>query len=389
MASAVACLAVLTLWVSVATVRSASGIKNHSALSAILPAVAPTPQTPAEPTLEVVIRRAGEYVAGYGEKSSLIVARETYTQHVTSDITTFAPRKLTAEFAIVKASGTIGWIGFRDVIGVDGKRITDREDRLLRLLSNPRGDASEAARISNESARFNIGPISRNFNVPTTVLFFFHPSRLSRFVFTKKGTRTISGVMTWEIGFKEVARPTLVMTRKQKDVPCEGTLWVVPSDGTIVRTRVQLRGFADAAAVRRVAVPDLPGPDVPRPAAPPPPPPASTQTPPDKTGGQAGTTSQAAPPPPPAQPPPPRPQPSRPQSSIRTELVQVESLADIEVDYLRDAGTGLWLPAKMSELYEGPMGRSGQAPVAGRATAVATYSDFRQFQTSAKIIAPK
>ena len=33
----------------------------------------------------------------------------------------------------------------------------------------------EARRLSDESARFNIGPIVRNFNVPTAALFFFRP----------------------------------------------------------------------------------------------------------------------------------------------------------------------------------------------------------------------
>ena len=71
-------------------------------------------------------------------------------------------------------------------------------------------------------------------------------------------------------------------------------------------------------------------------------------------------------------------------------MVRVESLADIEVDYQRDPAAGLWLPVKMSELYEGPMGASGQeTPVAGRATTVARYSDFKRFQTSARILTPK
>jgi len=333
----------------------------------------------------------GEYVARYGEKTAVIVARETYSQHVTSEVMGFAPRKLTAEFAIVKAGGAVGWIGFRDVIDVDGKRVTDREDRLVRLLSDPRRDTSEAMRISNESARFNIGPVSRNFNVPTTVLFFFHPSRLSRFEFTRKGAPIVDGSVAWEIHFKEVARPTLVMTRTQKDVPCEGTVWVVPSDGTIVRTRVQLRGFADAVAIRRVAVPGLS--EVP--PQPPPPPQPPVQPPPPAATGQAGTTSQGtptktAPTPPPLQPDPlPLPQGQVP-TSMKTEMVRVESLADIEVDYRCDAVSGLWLPARMSELYEGPMAVAGQrTPVAGRATTAATYSDFRRFETSARVVVAK
>lgn len=35
------------------------------------------------------------------------------------------------------------------------------------------------------------------------------------------------------------------MKRDGTDVPCEGTVWVVPDDGTVVRTRLRLRKFAD------------------------------------------------------------------------------------------------------------------------------------------------
>ena len=324
--------------------RLRSGIPLLVLLLVLLPIAYARAQAPsAPPTLAAVIERMGAYVAAYGEKSALIVAREVYSQQVTSDRRGSKTRKLTADFAIVKADGDVGWIGFRDVIEVDGQRIVDRQDRLLTLLSDPRADTDEATRICDESARFNVGPVSRNFNVPTTVLFFFHPARLSRFQFTKKGTTTIDGVAAWEIEFKEVGRPTLIMTRRGRDVPANGAVWVVPSDGTIVRTRVQLKGFADAQAMRTLA-------------------------------GE-------------------------------TELVRVESRADIEVDYRPDAGTGLWLPSRMSERYEGPMGYTREAapigttgnvtfantatPVAGSAVTVATYSGFRQFQTSARYVGPK
>ncbi len=123
------------------------------------------------------------------------MAEEKYTQRVTTENDLpLRPRELTAEFALVKVAGGIGWVGFRDVVEVNGKVIVDRKDRLMRLLSDPSGDTAEARRISDESSRFNVGPISRNFNVPTTVLFFFHRDNLPRFSFTRKGTKSVDGV---------------------------------------------------------------------------------------------------------------------------------------------------------------------------------------------------
>ena len=244
---------------------------------------------PGAVTLEQVPQRMGEYVEAYGDRTALIVATEKYTQRVsTEDGSNFPPRQMLAEFAIVKVAGPLGWIGFRDIVEVNGEKLTDRRDRLLNLLSAANGDASEARRISNESARFNIGPISRNFNVPTATLFFFHPSNLARFSFKAKGTKKIHGVDAWVLEFKETRHPSMVMTRAGKDVPCEGSLWVSPTDGTIVRTVVTFRGFADEKVLQGVrekgsqtAAPSSPtqSPAVPAVSQPS----SSTQTPPQQT----------------------------------------------------------------------------------------------------------
>ena len=303
-------------------------------------------QKAAEPSLDDVLTKMGAYVAGYGEKASVIVATEKYTQSVMwSDAAPMRPLQLEAEFAIVRVSGG-DWTGFRDVVSFEGKPVHDRRHRLIALLTDTNGDASEVTRIANESARFNIGPISRNFNVPTTALFFFKPGNHARFTFERKGTRKIEDVQTWEIAFKETRRPTLVMTRSGLDVPIEGSLWINPQDGTVVRTRLKMRNFADENA----AAPDLAVPQ---------------QTPAENPNVPRGAG------------PPPRP------STIT--ITRIETLADIEVTYRRPDGMSLWLPFTMVELYEGPI-RIKAKSIPGRATTHARYSDFKQFNTSIKIV---
>jgi hypothetical protein len=330
------------------------------------------------PTLDEVVAHMARYVAGYGEQASLIVAVEKYDQNASAQSMTLRQRRLTAEFAIVRAEGAVGWVGFRDVIEVDGKKVTDRPDRLRQLFMEPSFNPAAVVAISNESARYNFGPAIRNFNVPTTTLFFFHPANVGRFKFTSKGTRKFGSVEAWEIGFVEIRRPTLIMKRDGTDVPCEGTVWVAPDDGTVLRTRLQLRHFADQTVTRAVAVLAGPEPPDPLPQSPPAPP-----SPPPATGGSGATT---APPPPP--PPPPRPTPRA--SGTSTEQVLLESLADIDVTYDRDVRLGLWLPSKMTEVYEVPFTLSaGGTPSLGRMVTEAKYSDFKQFQTSAKITFPK
>jgi hypothetical protein len=292
------------------------------------------------------MERVGAYVAGYGEKASVVVSTEKYTQSVMwADSAPMRPLQLEAEFAIVRVTGG-GWTGYRDVVSLDGKPVHDRRNRLMELLTDTNGDVSELTRIANESARFNIGPVSRNFNVPTATLFFFRPQNHARFAFERKGARKIDDVATWEVTFNETQRPTMVMTRAGVDVPIEGSLWVNPLDGTVIRTRLKLRNFADDTAV----APDM--------AAPP-------QAPPEDPRAPRG--ARAAP---------------RPST---ISIGRIESSADIDVTYRKPDGMTLWLPFTMVELYEGPI-RIKAKSMPGRSTTNAKYSDFKTFDTSIKIV---
>jgi hypothetical protein len=365
------------------------------------PCAARAQQPQSDPALDHIVRKMANYVAAYGARTSVIVAVEKYTQQVEIEGRRVRPRNLVAEFAIVKVAGQVGWTGFRDVVQVDGKSVADRQDRLLSLLTGQAGGEGELRRMADESARYNVGAVARNFNVPTTALFFFHPEHVGRFSFRRTGTKTIDGVMTWVLDFKETRRPTLVMKRNGTDVPCEGTVWVVPDDGTVVRTRLRLRNFAnlmtmtgvDDSPADRVRwqeyVIPTPPPQTPAPQTPPPQT-SSPQTPPPTSPGQpstgTGTTNtqpQQVTQPSPAD----RRMPEMPD--VFPDIHELESLADIDVTYRREAVSGMWLPAKMTEVYEGPIPRGTGAPVTGRTVGLARYSDFRRFETSVRIVVPR
>src|SRR5262245_32804640 len=214
--------------------------------------------TAQEPSANDLMAKVGAYAASYGEKASVVVATEPYTQTLSIVGQQEMPRpvKLVAEFAIVRLQGG-GWTGFRDVISFNEQPVSDRKDRLVSLLTSESASLSEATRIANESSRYNIGAISRNFNTPTTALFFFLPANLDRFAFTKKGNKTIDGVKTIEIAYKETKLPTLVTTRAGKNVPLEGSLFVM-EDGTVIRTQMRMERFADTEAAPSQMTPPRP-----------------------------------------------------------------------------------------------------------------------------------
>jgi hypothetical protein len=197
----------------------------------------------AQPSLSVkdVMKRVERYVASYGEKASIVVCTERYEQTALGSGASERQRTLVSDLGFVHADAIRGWLGFRDVIEVDGHPIGDREDRLADVLMASQGRYDEARRLSDESARFNLGAIERNFNIPTAALFYFLPDNHDRFKFTAK---TVAPDGTWEIAFREIETPTLIRTPDGDSIKSAGTIWVRPEDGVIVRTRLEVDTIA-------------------------------------------------------------------------------------------------------------------------------------------------
>jgi VWFA-related protein len=390
---------------------SVSAMPDRTGLSTAPPATVST-----DPEVRALVGRMASYVSRYGEAASFYVASEKYDQRFeTQEGRMLRPRRLVSEFALVRADSRVGWVGYRDVVEVDGQQIVDRKDRLQTTLTGASGGPqSEVDRIVAESARFNIGPVSRNFNTPTTVLQFFHPTRVGRFSFKSRGAKTIDGQRLAQLDFVETARPTLMGKRDGTDVPCGGSVWVIPEDGTVVRTRIRLRNFADAVRGARSDDPERMGPNMPRapePSGPtvvsaPPPQPSSAPSGGGTTGSGGGsgtgagsgggsggtgtggggsnvTTTSGDPGPG---------RYSARQSDVEDamkSLEVLESSADVEVTFRRDPQFDAWLPWKMSEHYEGAIPRGTRAPMLGTATGIAEYTNYRRFQTTAKVVEPK
>lgn len=119
-------------------------------------------------TVEDLVARAGRYIAAYAAQAAMVIGIEHYAQWMTSpDFGRAISSQLVSEFALLRVKDD--WLGFRDVYQVDGRAVGDRQDRLLKLLlDRTPGGIDQGRRIADESARYNLGAIQRNFNVPTT-----------------------------------------------------------------------------------------------------------------------------------------------------------------------------------------------------------------------------
>jgi len=229
-------------------------------MSMVLTAAAVLAAPPAgaqEPSIAAVLERAGEYVTNFQRQLSGVVAEETYVQDVREPLPSGtgprAPmrggpthRELKSDLLLVKPAKADRWIQFRDVFEVDGKPIRDRSERLMKLFIEPTtATADQAEQIVTESARYNIGNVMRNINVPVFALLILDPRTRDHFKFSRAGGAAPSIGRdlavpdgTWVVHYEETGRGTLITTAFGRDLPSRGRFWIDPSTGRVLMSEL-------------------------------------------------------------------------------------------------------------------------------------------------------
>ena len=152
--------------------------------------------------------------------------------------------------------GAPHWLGFREVLTVDGKAAGDSASRLGQLFARPSPKALvQARRLALESSRYNIGPIVRTINDPAFALELLDPRNRERMRFSKVGEAKIGSTAVWIIRFEEISRPTITKTRDGLDQPAEGRVWVEPLAGQLLRSEIIMKaGLAAGNFISRIGV---------------------------------------------------------------------------------------------------------------------------------------
>ena len=204
------------------------------------------------PPLQTILERVTDYVVRYENTLQGIVAEEHYTQDSDkSDRPFVTHRELKSDLLLVRSEGSnFGYVQFRDVFEVDGDAVRDRGDRLSRLFLNPSmTERRQATEIMNESARYNIGTVERNINVPLIGLMLLDPRYRSHFKYSvsteHKGTprgmpKSPAFALpadTWEIEYEEVRTPT-VIRGDDEDAKSRCRAWVDPATGRVLLTEL-------------------------------------------------------------------------------------------------------------------------------------------------------
>jgi hypothetical protein len=282
-------------------------VKAHGA--AARPA-ASTPEAPDGIPLDTLLARAQQYVADYQTQFATVIGEERYRQdfseerRIDSQVgvrVIKASRSMRSELSLAWFADVPGWFGFRDVIEVDGKPVKDRDRRMARLfLEKPTGKLLKQA--LQEAARYNLGTIRRNFNVPMVTLQFLDKDLSPRFRFEDAGRGRAGDREAHIVKFHEIVRPSIVLA-DEADALAVGRYWIEPDTGRI----------------------------------------------------------------------------------LKTELVIGDSNGDIRIStwYRPDDRLGIWVPAKMTERYD------YIKRLYDSIQCEASYTNFRRFETGARIIVPK
>lgn len=152
----------------------------------------------------------------------------------------------------------------------------------------------------------------------------------------------IDGVRVWKVRYQETRRPTIIRTSAGKDMPLKGTFWLDPVEGRVLKTHMEMTSEVRVSGKRQ------------------------------EWGQERGEPVARA----------------APKSGIREwSDRRVDSNASITVTYKADPRLGILLPAEMLETYEGAWARrTTNEEALTKISCRATYSDFKRFETTGKVI---
>jgi hypothetical protein len=197
------------------------------------------------------------YAMNYEQRFALLAADELYVQELQrppnpgSNLSRTNPgggmqgggavsqQTIKSDFLLVQLGGDgEGFMPFRDAYEARGRKLRERDDRLLKLFtSNDKGRFEKAARFSEDTNKHHLGNVARTINIPVLGLMFLHPRVNERFEFTDGGEENIGGRILRKAVYKEVARPTLIRNRG-RDLAMTGVIWIDPFTGTVVKTEM-------------------------------------------------------------------------------------------------------------------------------------------------------
>jgi hypothetical protein len=201
------------------------------------------------PDLKTVLERAVGYVSAYEEQLGSVIGDEDYSQTAVWGGGRSQRRRLSSEFLLTRVENN--WFGVRNVLHVNNPElgtarqppeVGDRYDFSAMFAQPPDQIVQKLNEIARSNTRYNIGDFVRTFNVPTYSLTILRPANFRRFTFERGSEGRIETILAWEVRFSEIAHPTMIRELNGNDQPQQGSFWIDPNTGRILKTET----FIDA-----------------------------------------------------------------------------------------------------------------------------------------------
>src|SRR5688572_24148458 len=199
------------------------------AILAILASSAASAQAPSK---EELLRRTADYIGGFVDGLTNVVAEEHYEQ----GFEVSAPRRrLTSDFLLVKYPGQENeFLAFRDVIEVNGRPVSDQQNRLLKLFVEPFANPlRRASEIANESARHSLDR-ARLAN-PLFVISLLQRHYQPNFRISINGIETKLGPGVREIELFQDVGPAVGTSQSVR-----AAAWIEETTGRVVKTELRM-----------------------------------------------------------------------------------------------------------------------------------------------------
>lgn len=218
--------------------------------------VVPVLEAPA-PEVMALLGRAGDFVLDYEPRIAALACEEQSEQTLSKwrtgpvvingatenrqDWFVDKRRRMRSDYVLIKGAGAIGWQHFRDPFEVDGAATRPHTGRLVRMfVDTPATAVQQAAQLMMEGARYNLGFGERNMDVPTFALVLLEPGNRARFFFRKESEEQLDGRSVWQVAYMERGTPTIFVGDRNANLPLQGTLWIDPENGRVVRSTLRL-----------------------------------------------------------------------------------------------------------------------------------------------------
>lgn len=208
------------------------------AMAAMALRAAPAAAPQSETSTRALVAAAAKYVTHYQQDFAFLIADESYSQTRTDAGGHTQNRLLRSEFFLTYLSADNEWVAVRDVLDVDGKPVTNREE-LRTLLAKGGEIRGLISQVIARNARYNIGSTTRNFNEPTLPLLLVGEKRVNDVKFDRRAVEREGSDTLAVLAFEERGRPTLVRG-PDGSLPAKGEIILEPGTGIVRKTTFEL-----------------------------------------------------------------------------------------------------------------------------------------------------